>query len=212
LFADPSERIKELASMAENVGLRTIIERVGAILLSPTMEWNAIEREHSSLLLNAYIALLAAIPALSGLIGFSAIGVGVPSLGTVRVPVVYGLLGAVCGYLLAFVVVYLLAGIINVLAARFDGGRNFPAALKLAVYSYTPVWLTGAFLLVPGLRFLCVLGIYGFYVLRRGLPVLMKTPEERALGYATTIVIIAFVIRILIGGTEALLFSLPQAI
>lgn len=198
--------------MAENVGLRTIIERATGILLSPTMEWNAIEREHSNTSLNGYVALLAAIPALSGLIGFSGIGAGVPSLGTVRVPVLSGLLAAVSGYLLAFVVVYLLAVIINVIAQRFEASRNFPAALKLAVYSYTPVWLSGVFLLVPGLRFLCVLGVYAFYVLRRGLPVLMKAPEGRASRYAATIFIIAFVIRILIGWTEAALVSLPQGI
>lgn len=192
----------------------TIIERASEILFRPTIAWKAIEQEHgdSSHVLNSYVAVLAAIPALSGLIGYSAIGVGVPSLGTVRVPIFSGLLAAASSYVLAFVVVYLLAGIINVLAARFDASRNFPAALKLAVYSYTPVWLTGVFLLVPGLRFLCVLGIYGLYVLRRGLPVLMKTPEERATSYAATIFIIAFVIRILIGWTEAALFSLPQAI
>ncbi|MBO0754937.1 MAG: YIP1 family protein [Bradyrhizobiaceae bacterium] len=198
--------------MAKIDGLRTILQRAGGILLRPTMEWKAIEREHSNLLLNGYVALLAAIPALSGLIGFSAIGVGVPSLGTVRVPFLSGLLGAVSGYLLAFIVVYVLAVIINVIAVRFDASRSFSAALKLAVYSYTPVWLCGVFLLVPGLRFLSVLGVYGFYVLRRGLPVLMKVPEGRALRYATTIFIVAFVIRILIGWTEAVLFSLPQAI
>jgi hypothetical protein len=212
LFTDPSEHIKEIAGMAENVGLRTIIERAGGILLSPTAEWKAIEREHSNLLLNGYVALLASIPALSGFIGFSAIGASVPRLGTVRVPVLSGLLAAVSSYLLAFVVVYLLAVIINVIAVRFEASRNFSAALKLAVYSYTPVWLSGVFLLVPGLRFLCVLGVYGFYLLRRGLPVLMKTPEDRALRYAVTIFIIAFVIRLVIGWTEAALFSLPQAI
>jgi hypothetical protein len=198
--------------MAENVSLRTIMERAGGILLSPTMAWSVIEPEHSNMLLNGYIALLAAIPALSGLIGFSAVGVGVPRLGTVRVPILSGLLAAVSSYLLAFVVVYLLALIINVIAVRFEAKRNFPAALKLAVYSYTPVWLSGVFLLVPGLRFLGVLGVYGFYVLRRGLPVIMKTPDGRASRYAATIFIIALVIRLLIGWTEVAVFSLPQTI
>jgi hypothetical protein len=130
----------------------------------------------------------------------------------VRVPVLSGLLAAISSYLLAFVIVYLLALIINVIAVRYEAKRNFSAALKLAVYSYTPVWLSGIFLLVPGLRFLSVLGVYGFYVLRRGLPVMMKAPEGRAWRYAATIFIIAFVIRILIGWTEVALFSLPQAI
>jgi Yip1 domain len=212
LLSDPSEYIKELASMAENVSLRMIMRHAGGILLSPTMEWNAIESEHSNLLVNGYVGLLAAIPALSGLIGFSAIGEGVPRLGTVRVPVLSGLLAAVASYLLAFVIVYLLALVINVIAVRYEAKRNFSAALKLAVYSYTPVWLSGVFLLVPGLRFLGVLGVYGFYVLRRGLPVMMKAPEGRASHYAATIFIIAFVIRILIGWAEVALFSLPQAI
>jgi hypothetical protein len=212
LLTEPSEQIKESASMAENVSLRTVIYRAGGILLSPTKEWNAIQGEHSNLLVNGYVALLAAIPALSGLIGFSAIGEGVPRVGTVRVPVLSGLLAALSSYLLAFVVVYLLALVINMTAVRFEAKRNFPAALKLAVYSYTPVWLSGIFLLVPGLRFLSVLGVYGLYVLRLGLPVMMKAPEGRAWRYAATIFIIAFVIRIVIGWTEVALFSLPQAI
>jgi hypothetical protein len=211
LITDPSEQIKE-SSMAENVSLWTIIQRAGGILLGPTMEWKAIESENSNLLVNSYVAVLAAIPALSGLIGFSAIGVGVPGLGTVRLPVLSGLLAAVSSYLLAFVVVYLLALIINMTAVRFGAKRSFPAALELAVYSYTPVWLSGVFLLVPGLRFLCVLGVYGFYVLRLGLPVMMRAPNDRAWRYAVTIFIIAFVIRIVIGWAEVTLFSLPQSI
>ena len=36
----------------------------------------------------------------------------------------------------------------------FGGRADFDSAFKLAVYSFTPVWLAGIFLLVPGLRFL----------------------------------------------------------
>ena len=45
------------------------------------------------------------------------------------------------------------------------GSEDFDSAFKLAVYSYTPVWLAGIFLLLPGLRFLILLGFYGAYVL-----------------------------------------------
>jgi hypothetical protein len=198
----------------EGGGHMNIFERVYRILVSPTTEWNIIEHERGDLsyLLNSYVAVLATIPALSGLIGFSAIGVGVPDVGTVRVPVFSGLLGAVFGYLSAFVVVYLLAVIINGLAPRFDASKSFPEALKLAAYSYTPVWVAGIFLLLPGLRFLTVLGLYGFYLLWRGLPTLMKAPEQKSLPYAAAVVFGAIVIRILIGWAEAELFSLPQGI
>jgi hypothetical protein len=40
----------------------------------------------------------------------------------------------------------------------------------------------------------------------------MKAPQERALGYAGAVVFAAFVLRILIGWTEAVLFSMPHVI
>ena len=191
-----------------------IFGRMYRILRSPTTEWMVIEQERAdvSYQLNSYVAVLAAIPAISGLIGFSAIGVGVPDVGTMRVPVFSGLLGAVFGYVSAFAFVYLLAMIANLLATRFAATKNFPAALQLVVYSSTPVWVTGFFLLLPGLRFLSVLGLYGVYLLWRGLPILMKAPAERSSVYVVILFAVAIVVRILIGWTEATLFSLPQAI
>jgi Yip1 domain len=191
-----------------------IIERVNRILTTPTTEWKIISEERGDLqfLLNNYIAILAGIPAVCGLIGFAAIGVVAPSGATLRVPLFSGLLGAVFGYLMAFVAVYVIALAVNFFAPKFGAQRDFPSALKLVVYSYTPVWITGVFLLVPGLWFLTVLGIYGFYPLWRGLPQLMKAPQEQSLLYAGTITLCALVIRVLIGWIEATLFSLPQVI
>jgi hypothetical protein len=198
----------------EEGGLMKVVSRVTGILMRPAAEWRIIEQERGDLsyLLNSYVAILAAIPALSGLIGFVAIGVGVPHVGTVRVPVFPGLLGAVFGYLFAFAAVYLLAVIINFLASRFGGTKDFSAALKLAVYSYTPVWVTGIFLLLPGLWFLTVLGLYGFFLLWRGLPVLMQASEDKTTTYAAVVITCAIVMRVLVGWAEATLFSLPHVI
>ena len=76
---------------------------------------------------------------------------------------------------------------------RFGGKKNFPNAVKLSVYSHTPLWLAGIFLLVPGLSFLLILGLYGFYLLRVGLPLLMGVPEDRALRYAMTVTACALI-------------------
>jgi hypothetical protein len=191
-----------------------ILERVKAMLLAPATDWTNIDQERSDLayLLTNYIAILAVIPAVAGFIGFSAIGVVIPSGATLRVPVFPGLMGALFGYLMSFVTVYILAAITNLLAPRFGARRDFASALKLIVFSYTPVWIAGIFLLIPGLWFLTVLGLYGFYPLWRGLPPLMKAPEERSLAYATTIVLCALVVRGLIAWAETALFSLPQVI
>jgi hypothetical protein len=73
--------------------------------------------------------------------------------------------------------VYVMALIIDALAPTFQGQKNHPNALKLAVYSMTPAWLAGVFSLIPGLRPLSILGLYGLYLLRVGLPPLMKVPQ-----------------------------------
>ena len=74
--------------------------------------------------------------------------------------------------------------IIDALAPSFRSQRNFPNALKLSVYSFTPVWLAGIFILIPGLRFLTILGLYGLYLMWTGMTPLMGSPRDKSLLYA----------------------------
>ncbi len=131
-----------------------LLERVKGILLNPRAEWPVIEREQGDVayLFMNYVAILAAIPAICGFIGTSLIGISLPGLGTVRVPIVTGLVGAIVGYLLTFAMVYIVALLADLLAPTFQGQKNFENALKLVVYSYTPAWLIGVFLLIPKSR------------------------------------------------------------
>ncbi len=164
-----------------------LIERVKAIILSPRTEWSVIEREPSTLggLLVHYVAILAAIPEVAHFIGQSLIG-GYAPIGP-------NLLRALVVYLVTFAMVYIIAGVIDLLAPRYGAKKNFPNAVKLSVYSHTPLWLAGVFLLVPGLSFLLILGLYGFYLLRVGLPPLMGVPEDRVLRYAMTVTACALI-------------------
>jgi len=152
-----------------------LIERVKAILVAPKTEWPVIAREPGDMapLFANYVAPLAAIPAICGLIGW--VLVGLP-LGT-------GMLITLVRYVLSFVAVYLVALMIDALAPTFDGTKNFDNALKLSVYSATPFWLAGVFLLIPGLGFLRILGLYGVYLLWLGVPPLMRAPEQKSLAY-----------------------------
>jgi hypothetical protein len=65
--------------------------------------------------------------------------------------------------------------------------------LKLSVYSHTPLWLAGIFLLIPGLNFLLILGLYGLYLMWVGLPTLMRVPNERSLPYAAFVTACALI-------------------
>jgi hypothetical protein len=86
----------------------------------------------------------------------------------------------------------------DALAPTFRGQKNRPNALKLATYSMTPVWLAGAFSLIPGLRPLGILGLYGVYLFWLGVPVLMKAPNERSMPYTGAVAICGIVISLLV--------------
>jgi hypothetical protein len=191
-----------------------LIARVRGILLDPQAEWPIIERESGdpSFLFTTYVAVLALIPALAGFIGTVLIGVTVPVIGTVRMPLLSGLFHAVFGYVLTFVIVYVVAIIVDALAPTFGGQKNFQNALKLTVYSYTPAWLAGIFLLIPGLRFLTLLSLYGLYLLYTGLPPLMKAPKDKALMYSLAVVVGALVLTIAVAAIQGALFAQPRGL
>src|SRR5262249_10833646 len=115
---------------------------------------------------------------------------------------VSGLLSALLGYLLIFLAVLIVALATNALAPVFLARRNFLNAIKVTVYSYTPVWLAGVFLLIPGLSFLTVIGFYGAYLLWLGLPDLMQAPRDRALPYTGAILAFALVVAIIAEGLQ----------
>jgi hypothetical protein len=190
-----------------------LIERVKAILLTPRTEWPVIEREPGDVayIFTNYVAILAAIPAVCGFIGTSIIGVSLGGLGTVRVPIFAGLVGAVVGYLLTFAMVYIVALLVDLLAPTFGGQKNFENALKLTAYSYTPAWLVGIFLLIPALGFLTILGLYGLYLLWTGISPLMKSPQDKSLVYTLAIVVCAIVIGLIVGLVQTAIMPLPRA-
>jgi hypothetical protein len=175
-----------------------LLKRVRGIILRPDAEWGTIAAEPAdarALLLN-YAAILALIPAVCGFIGASLIGVRAGGE-TFRTPLLAGALNAALGYVLTFAVVYLAALVADMLAPVFKGERNLASALKLSVYGHTPAWLAGIFLLVPGLRFLVILGLYALYLVWTGAPALMRVPHDRAFLYAVAFIVCALLLTVL---------------
>jgi hypothetical protein len=185
--------------------------RAKAMLLDPLAEWARVERETGdpAYVLSRYVAVLALVPAVFGFIGTSIIGVIVPGAGLVRILVFDGLFGAIFGYVMACATVLLLGLIIDVAAPLFGGRRDFDSAFKLAVYSFTPVWLAGIFLVLPGLRFLILTGFYGAYILWLGLPRLIKTPEQKSPSFAVAIVVCACLLIYIAATAQRMAFGTP---
>jgi hypothetical protein len=184
-----------------------LVERVKNILLQPNSEWPVIAGETTDVktLYTSYIIILAAIPAVAGFVGAAFIGHSVPLLGSVRIPVTWALTSSIVSYALSLVAVYVLAFIIDALAPSFGGEKNMNQALKTAAYSYTAAWVAGIFSLIPGLGILAILGLYSLYLLYLGLPVMMKSPTEKAVGYTVVVVICGIVLSIVIAAVAGAL-------
>ena len=175
--------------------------RIKNILLRPKQEWEIIAGEATTTadLYRNYILLLAAIGPVASVIGMSVIGVAMPSGGFFRLPVLTSIAFAVVSYILSLLGVYVLALITDYLAPRFSAEKNMNQAMKLAAYSVTASWLAAAFVIIPPLSVLSILGLYSFYLLYTGIPILMKSPEEKSAAYAATVIIVSIVIFFVIG-------------
>lgn len=184
----------------ENVG-----ERVKNVILKPKETFKIVKNESvtSRDLIIGYLAILAIIPAVASLIGMSAVGYSVGWTGRVRIPIGNSLARMIIQYVLTIGGIYVLGIIINALAPNFSGVKNNIAALKIAVYSSTPVLVAGIFYILPALGIIVfIAGLYGLYLLYVGIPIMMECPPEKALIY-TIVVIIAYIVIYLIIGAIA---------
>jgi polyferredoxin len=188
-----------------------LIDRVKRILLQPKEEWQVISGEitTTSELYKNYIMLLAAVGPVASFIGMSIVGIGIPILGTFRVPFTTAIASTAVHYILGLIGVYILALIIDYLAPTFSGEKNMGQALKLSAYSYTAGWIAGIFVIIPALGILSILGLYSIYLLYTGIPLLMKAPQEKSLGYTVAVVIAAIIIFVVISWIPRAFISYP---
>ncbi len=157
-----------------------IVKRIQGLILAPQEEWETIEAEDKSILdlYREYVIILALIPPFANFFGGYLFGFPRAAAHAGQLTLTGGLLRAAVQYFLSLPLLYMVAFVISSIAPHFDGKSDDKRALTLAAYSYTPAWLASAFGLVPGLRWLDILGFYGLYVFYLGLPRMMKCPKD----------------------------------
>lgn len=177
-----------------------LIDRVKGILLTPQAEWDKIDAEPADLnkIYLGYVAPLAALAAVCGFIGLSVFGLSAFGV-NYRVPMVTGLVSAVLQVGLGLAGVFVLAFITNALAPTFGSQQNMGQAHKLAAYGSTASFLSGVFAIFPPLAVLGLVGLYSLYLIYVGLPKMMKTPDDKRMGYFLTVLVVAIVAGIVIG-------------
>lgn len=184
-----------------------VIERVQAILLKPKETWPVIEAEatDTTAIYKKYLVFLAAIPAVATFVGMSLVGISMFGV-SYRVPVLTGVVNMVVGFCLTLGMVYVLALIADALAPSFKGEKNFNNALKLVAYGSTAGLVGGIFSLLPALAVLGLLAaLYSIYLIYTGIPVLMKSPPDKALGYTAVLIVCGIVAGLVVGAISAAL-------
>lgn len=178
-----------------------LVPRLQDILLKPKDTWPAIEAEggDTASIYKNYVIFLALVPAVAGFIGMSLIGMRVFGV-SIRVPVFSGLANMVVGYVMSLVMVFVLGLIANALAPSFGGTPHPLNALKLVAYGSTAGFLGGVFSLLPSLSILGVLAaLYSIYLIYSGVPVMMKSPPEKAAGYTAVLMVCGIIAALLVG-------------
>ena len=187
-----------------------LVDRAKNILITPKSEWEAIAADITPTkdLIVGYVLPLAAVMAVAAFIGQVFVGVSAPFVGTMKVGFVAGFVGLVMSLVMAVVMVFVLGFIADALAPSFGGTKNMDQAVKVAAYSFTPVWVVGILGIIPALGVLGILaGLYSIYLIYLGLPRLMKAPQEKAVGYTAVVVIGAIILWIVVAVLTSLVLA-----
>lgn len=167
-----------------------LIDRVKNIILTPKSEWPVIDTESGD---TKEVFTYVAIVSLFTFIGLLLVGLLFGGLSG-------ALLTAIVFYGLTFLGVYVMAFVIGALAPTFNSEKHMPSALKLVAYAATPAWIAGIFGFIPVLGRLASLagGIYAIYLLYLGLPIMMRTPQDKIIGYLIVAIVCAVVLWLVI--------------
>jgi hypothetical protein len=103
----------------------------------------------------------------------------------------------------------LLAGwLVSVIAQYFSSRTDLGSALKLIIYSMTPVWLTSVFSLIPKMAGLSILGLYSAFLVYVGIPILLETPPEKHAALAASVIVLGVFILMYLSISAGGLFYL----
>lgn len=196
-----------MAAADQGPAAHGVVERVKDILFKPAETWDRIDAEPATVkdLYVGYVCILAAIGPVAQLVGSQLFGYHFINI-SFRPSLAASISQAVVAYVLALAGVFVLALVIDGLAAAFGGTRSHIQALKVAVYASTAMWIVGIFSLLPPVSGLAIIGLYSLYLLYLGIPKLMKAPADKAAPYTLTVVaadIVIFLFVALIGNAVA---------
>ncbi len=190
--------------------METLPLRLRGLFFAPRATWTTIAAENAtpSSLYRGWIMWLAAITPISMFVGLAIFGLSLPTIGIVRPGTGALLLQMLVGYVLALVIVYLVALLAAAMSPTFGGRKDHVQALKLVAYAWAPVWVVGALRLIPAITVVAsVVGlaalIYSAWLLWAGMQPVLNVPQDRAAGFTALLIVIGAVLAFAVGAAGA---------
>lgn len=168
-----------------------LVERMKRLILNTDDAWESVKTEDAATpdILRDVVLRMAVIPALAHFLGWWVIVGFWSSLS--RAVVLYGL---------SILAVWATAKIIGLLSGQLGVEADDAKTFKLAAFGFAPYFIAGACYLVPPfMLFVPVGGLFGFYLLRRGIPIILEIPREKSASTAILVSGAMFLMFLIIG-------------
>ncbi len=166
--------------------IKSAFVRARNLLIRPQAEWQAIKGEPAGYKtgLVGYVAILALLPPLSAVIGNVIFDRNIVNR-SLHYPLGYVLAANLLWYGMILLNVAIAGAIVTAVATRDDPGWLGLRGLKIAAYSFTPLFVAGVAIVIPGLDWLIYPAIlYSVYILALGIITLIGTKPAKAAWHA----------------------------
>ena len=174
--------------------MKALVSRVRNLLLRPGAEWQLIRNEPSLNILFGYVGILAVIPPAAALLGRVLFRGNIPD-SALSSSFGYLVLTNALWYVMYVVNVVITGAIIAAILVTVESRWSGLTGLKLAAYSFTPLFAAGILAVIPHLAWSIPLAIaYGVYLLYLGIRALTPATRKGAIGYTVASFLAAAVI------------------
>jgi hypothetical protein len=190
-----------------------ILNHILDLLVKPTEEWERIKNAGTpdlktlqQYLLNRFIPIVL-LNVGTYFVGVALIGVRNKEFmdGARLVSPIAAIIASIVLAVAYFLIIIVGGMIIKLIATSFDSEVNEINSFKLAAFSLYPLLFIDNLHIIPGIKLGTIAGLYGTYLLYTGLPILLKTPPEKCLGFT-------LVITLAVIGMLSLAFALVNTI
>ena len=163
--------LRDIRAHAQNINFhpQALADPFRQVVMSHQTLWATVKEDRRTLkqIFEQYVFALAAIPAISGLLGY---GLFSP------LPFLHVLGMALTGYVASIGFLYGAAKLAQGTARMFDGEISPEISGKLVVFSLMPYFFSGIFLLLPKFAPLVLLGSFSFYLFFTGVSTMTRLP------------------------------------